>query len=123
MTSRVRRAHQPREVPNDAGRSWRADEVAAAARGFADAVARIEAGELAFPLPGSGRTAERFAALRTVAEAGLSTARLVEGHVDATAILAELGAPPPGPGERWGVWAAEPRARGSPPSGRGRAGC
>ncbi|MDP9952691.1 MULTISPECIES: acyl-CoA dehydrogenase family protein [Streptomyces] len=88
------------------------DEVAAAARGFADAVARIEAGELAFPLPGSGRTAERFAALRTVAEAGLSTARLVEGHVDAAAILAELGAPPPGPGERWGVWAAEPPGEG-----------
>ncbi|WP_179892227.1 acyl-CoA dehydrogenase [Streptomyces sp. rh34] len=87
-------------------------DVAAAAQGFADTVRRIENGELSFPLPGSGRTAERFAALRTVAEAGLCTARLVEGHVDATAILAELGAPPPSPGERWGVWAAEPPGEG-----------
>lgn len=66
-------------------------DAAQAADGFVDAVRRIEKGELAFPLPGSGRTAERFAALRGVAEAGLCTARLVEGHVDATAILAELG--------------------------------
>ncbi|MFD7819678.1 acyl-CoA dehydrogenase family protein [Streptomyces sp. NPDC059698] len=88
------------------------DAVTAAAKGFADTVARIGNGELSFPLPGSGRTAERFAALRSVAETGLSTARLVEGHVDATAVLAELGAPPPGPGERWGVWAAEPPGEG-----------
>ncbi|MDQ0988702.1 acyl-CoA dehydrogenase [Streptomyces sp. V2I9] len=88
------------------------DEVAAAAKGFAETVRRVEEGGLSFPLPGSGRTAERLAALRAVAEAGLSTARLVEGHVDATAILAELGAPSPVPGERWGVWAAEPPGEG-----------
>jgi alkylation response protein AidB-like acyl-CoA dehydrogenase len=64
------------------------------------------------PLPGGGRTAERFAALTAIAEADLSVARLVEGHVDAVAILAELGGPAPGPGERWGVWAAEPPGGG-----------
>lgn len=87
-------------------------DAVAAAEGFADTVRRIGAGELAFPLPGYGRTAERFAALSSVAEAGLCTARLVEGHVDAMAIRAELGEPPPPPGERWGVWAAEPPGEG-----------
>ncbi len=83
-----------------------------AAEGFRSVLARIDAGEREFPLPGSGRTRDRFAALRAVAETDLCTARLVEGHVDAVAILAELGAPPPGPGERWGVWAAEPPGEG-----------
>ncbi|MEW1612711.1 MULTISPECIES: acyl-CoA dehydrogenase family protein [unclassified Streptomyces] len=83
-----------------------------AAAGFTDTVRRIGAGELRFPLPGSGSTADRFAALRTVAEADLCVARLVEGHVDATAVLAELGAPAPSPQERWGVWAAEPPGEG-----------
>ncbi|MFJ6699009.1 acyl-CoA dehydrogenase [Streptomyces sp. NPDC091272] len=85
---------------------------AEAAAGFAAVVGRVESGELEFPLPGSGRTADRFAALRDVAASGLCTARLVEGHVDATAILAELGAPAPAAGERWGVWAAEPPGEG-----------
>ncbi|MFJ2745177.1 acyl-CoA dehydrogenase [Streptomyces sp. NPDC087440] len=85
----------------------------AAAEGFRSVLASVEAGEREeFPLPGSGRTGHRFAALRAVAEVDLCTARLVEGHVDAAAILAELGAPPPGPGERWGVWAAEPPGEG-----------
>ncbi|MFE9425898.1 acyl-CoA dehydrogenase [Kitasatospora sp. NPDC006697] len=43
----------------------------------------------------------------------MSLARLAEGHTDAVAILAELGAedtgaPTTGGGARWGVWAAEP---------------
>jgi alkylation response protein AidB-like acyl-CoA dehydrogenase len=38
----------------------------------------------------------------------LSLARLAEGHADAVAILAELDGPRPGPGSRWGVWAAHP---------------
>ncbi|WP_329139818.1 acyl-CoA dehydrogenase [Streptomyces sp. NBC_01476] len=89
--------------------------------GFSAATARREtalrfgeyvAGAASFPLPGSGRTAERFAALSAVAEQDLCVARLVEGHADATAILAELGGPPPQPGERWGVWAAEPPGEG-----------
>ncbi|MFI7382586.1 acyl-CoA dehydrogenase [Streptomyces sp. NPDC049813] len=75
---------------------------------FAAVVELIDHGELEFPLPGSGRTAARLAALRSVAEEDLCVARLVEGHVDALAILAELGGPAPRPGQRWGVWAAEP---------------
>ncbi|MET9494844.1 acyl-CoA dehydrogenase [Streptomyces sp. NPDC006552] len=75
---------------------------------FAAVVGLIDDGKLEFPLPGSGRTALRLAALRSVAEEDLCVARLVEGHVDALAILAELGGPPPRPGRRWGVWAAEP---------------
>lgn len=84
---------------------------------FTAAVAAIDAGELDFPLPGSGGTAERFAALRAVAEDDLCLARLVEGHVDATAVLAELGGPAPEPGRRWGCGRPSRPARGCPPSG------
>jgi alkylation response protein AidB-like acyl-CoA dehydrogenase len=79
------------------------------AAGFAAHTAALPAD---FPLPGSGRTPERFAALAAMAEQDVCVARLVEGHVDAAAILAELGSAPPGPGERWGVWAAEPPGEG-----------
>lgn len=85
------------------------EETAAA---FVSAVDRIGAGDLLFPLPGSGRTAARFDALSAVAEEDVCLARLVEGHVDAVAILAELGGPEPAPGDRWGVWAAEPPGEG-----------
>ncbi|TWG07128.1 hypothetical protein FHX80_115632 [Streptomyces brevispora] len=60
------------------------------------------------PLPGSGATRQRFRALHDLGRADLSMARLAEGHADAAAILAELKAPAPRPGERWGVWAAQP---------------
>ncbi|MFJ9074587.1 acyl-CoA dehydrogenase [Streptomyces sp. NPDC102278] len=79
---------------------------------FAACVADIATGELDLPLPGAGRTADRFRSLASVAERDLSLARLVEGHADAVAILAELGGPAVGPRERWGVWAAEPRGQG-----------
>jgi alkylation response protein AidB-like acyl-CoA dehydrogenase len=85
-----------------AGRS----RVAAA---FADAV---ESGRLDLPLPGGGRTRERWAALADLAGQDLSLARLAEGHADALAILAELGAAPPPAGTRWGVWAAQPPGPG-----------
>lgn len=78
------------------------------AAGFASVVDLMDRGTLEFPLPGSGRTAERLAALQSVAEDDLCLARLVEGHVDALAILAELDGPTPRSGQRWGVWAAEP---------------
>ncbi|MFC4034960.1 acyl-CoA dehydrogenase [Streptomyces polygonati] len=83
----------------------------AAAR-FHDHVAELWSGGAESPLPGSGRTAERFAALASVAAEDLSAARLVEGHVDAVAILAELGGPEPAVGQLWGVWAAEPPGEG-----------
>ncbi|WNI19027.1 acyl-CoA dehydrogenase [Actinacidiphila sp. ITFR-21] len=106
-------AHSSEE---DAGAETEGFRAAAARRRtaarFARQVAELSAGAFDCPLPGSGRTAERFAALTAVAEQDLCLARLVEGHVDAVAILAELGGPPPGPGERWGVWAAESPGEG-----------
>jgi alkylation response protein AidB-like acyl-CoA dehydrogenase len=76
-----------------------------AACAFASAV---ESGRVDLPLPGSGATWRRWAALAELAEEDLSLARLGEGHADAVAILAELGGPPPQAGSRWGVWAANP---------------
>jgi alkylation response protein AidB-like acyl-CoA dehydrogenase len=82
------------------------NEVAAA---FA---AAIESGRLDLPLPGGGRTWERWASLAELAGEDLSLARLSEGHADALAILAELGAGPQPAGSRWGVWAAQPPGPG-----------
>ncbi|GAA1088245.1 acyl-CoA dehydrogenase family protein [Nocardiopsis metallicus] len=81
----------------------------------------LGAGELDLPLPGAGRTRERWRCLRRLAERDLSLARLAEGHADAVAILAELGGPPPAPGQVWGVWAAHPPGtvlRAVPSNGR-----
>jgi alkylation response protein AidB-like acyl-CoA dehydrogenase len=85
-----------------------ADDVARTAAAFS---ALLDAG-WSPPLPGGGSTADRWAALAEVGARDLPLARLAEGHADAVAVLAELDAPAPGPGERLGVWAAEP------PSGR-----
>jgi hypothetical protein len=60
--------------------------------------------ELALPLPGGGSTRLRFSMLRQVGACDLSLARLVEGHFDAIAILAE--AKVPAPRGKLGVWAA-----------------
>ena len=96
----------PFTVDDRAG-AWPGAEVAAA---FADAVA---SGRLDLPLPGGGRTRQRWAALAQLAEEDLSLGRLAEGHTDALAILAELGAlTAPRPGSRWGVWAAQPPGPG-----------
>lgn len=60
------------------------------------------------PLPGHGATLQRWQALAAVAQHDLSLAKLYEGHTDAIAIFAELGAPEAvAPGQTWGVWAAE----------------
>ncbi len=58
------------------------------------------------PLPGGGETWARWSALAAVARADLSVGRLVEGHLDAVAILAELGHPRSD--GFLGVWAARP---------------
>lgn len=68
----------------------------------------VETGCDRLPLPGSGNTLARWRALAAVAAADLSLAKRFEGHTDALAILAELGAAQPPPGSRWGVWCAEP---------------
>ncbi len=74
------------------------------------------------PLPGQGNTLLRWRMLAAVAAHDLATVKLYEGHTDALAILAELGAGMPPPGSLWGVWCAEaPGARlmieGSPAPG------
>ena len=64
------------------------------------------------PMPGSGGTAARFAALANWATRNLSLARLVEGHVDTLAILEEAGHEPDS-GAIYGVWAARQPAGGT----------
>ncbi|PYC13864.1 acyl-CoA dehydrogenase family protein [Pseudomonas mosselii] len=60
------------------------------------------------PLPGQGRTLDRWRALARVAACDLSLAKLYEGHTDALAILAECAAADHAGDGIWGVWAAEP---------------
>ena len=84
----------------------RVAEVAAAAR------AAVTDGRLDLPLPGSGRTHERWRALVELAAQDLCVARLAEAHLDAQAVLAELDGPAPPPGSLWGVWAARPPGAG-----------
>ncbi|OBH84491.1 acyl-CoA dehydrogenase [Mycobacterium scrofulaceum] len=67
----------------------------------------LESGRLELPLPASGRTAERWQRLSALAEENIVAARVAESHLDAVAILHELGGKPPESGHLWGVWAAE----------------
>lgn len=67
----------------------------------------LESGRLELPLPAAGRTAERWQRLARLAEDDVVAARIAEAHVDAVAILHELGGKPPDSGQLWGVWAAE----------------
>jgi alkylation response protein AidB-like acyl-CoA dehydrogenase len=61
------------------------------------------------PMPGQGETRARWLALARIARQDLSEARLAEGHIDARAILTELGRPDLlRRGQVLGVWAAEP---------------
>lgn len=67
----------------------------------------LELGRLELPLPASGYTIERWQGLARLAEDDIAAARIAEAHVDAVAILDELGGKPPEPNQLWGVWAAE----------------
>jgi alkylation response protein AidB-like acyl-CoA dehydrogenase len=67
----------------------------------------LESGRIELPLPASGHTAERWKRLARLAEDDIVAARIAEAHVDAVAILHELGGKPPDAGQLWGVWAAE----------------
>jgi hypothetical protein len=58
------------------------------------------------PLPGGGRTAERFSLIADTAREDLSLAKLAEAHWDAVAILAEAGRAPE-PDMLYAVWASE----------------
>lgn len=65
------------------------------------------------PLPGSGETWRRFEVLSFWASRDLSVGRLVEGHVDALAILAEAGMSSFNEVAIYGVWAARSREGGT----------
>ncbi|MFF1573175.1 hypothetical protein ACFVWR_10535 [Leifsonia sp. NPDC058292] len=75
------------------------------AGGLLATLRRLDPAALA-PLPGSGRTAERFRFLATVAQADVTAARVLEPHLDAVAILTEAGQRADA-GHVWGVFAAE----------------
>lgn len=66
----------------------------------------VEVGLDELPLPGSGRTLERFQRLAAIAGHDLGLCKLFEGHTDALAIFQQLGLPVPS--GTWGMWAAEP---------------
>jgi alkylation response protein AidB-like acyl-CoA dehydrogenase len=63
-------------------------------------------GQIDLPLPGRGQTAERHRQLAAFGRKNLSVARLVEGHVDAVAILQELQKKPE-KGALYAVWASD----------------
>lgn len=100
--------------PVDARRWWldrphRPGDPSDVAGAFAAAVG---AGLIDLPMPAGGRTRERWASLAWWGGTDLSLARLVEGHADAVAILAELSCPPLPPRATSAVWAAEPPGAG-----------
>ena len=69
----------------------------------------LDGGLLDLPSWASGDAAGRLAALTALGRTDLDLARLAEGHVDATAILAETGAGALASDRGlWGVWAANP---------------
>lgn len=67
----------------------------------------LDTGRLDLPLPASGCTGKRLQQLAELAHEDISAARIAEAHVDAVAILNELGGKPPSSEQLWGVWAAE----------------
>jgi alkylation response protein AidB-like acyl-CoA dehydrogenase len=61
------------------------------------------------PVPAKGATWDRWQYLAGTARLDVAAVRLVEGHLDAVAILDELGRRDLlGDGLTWGVWAADP---------------
>ena len=70
--------------------------------------ALVDAGLDRLPLPGGGATLARWQALAEVAARDLSLVKLFEGHTDALAIRAELGAGQAPAGSTWGTWCSEP---------------
>ncbi|HLI23645.1 MAG TPA: acyl-CoA dehydrogenase family protein [Acidimicrobiales bacterium] len=92
-------------------------ETALGARGQrsdADVVSAVRhlqrSGALHLPLPGGGRTQERWSALAALGRHDLCVARLAEGHVDALAILHEADRSARA-GALYGVWASRSGGR------------
>ena len=67
----------------------------------------LDSGKLDLPLPGSGATARRWQRLSALAQEDLVAARVAQSHIDAVAILDELGGKPVQAGQLWGVWDVE----------------
>lgn len=65
-------------------------------------------------VPGHGQTRDRFEALAALGELDLTVGRLAEAHMDAMAILPELGSDlaQQTPHLTWGVWASETGSAG-----------
>lgn len=59
------------------------------------------------PLPGRGRTVERWQLLADIAAQDVCLAKLLEAHYDAQAILADLDHCSAEPSALWSVWAAQ----------------
>ena len=73
---------------------------------IADSLQKLVAYTHQIPLPAQGNTLKRWQILAQVAACDLSLAKLFESHLDAIAILHELGDSTPKRGI-WAVWAAE----------------
>jgi alkylation response protein AidB-like acyl-CoA dehydrogenase len=73
----------------------------------------VENESLTIPLPGHGETWRRFEVLASEAAADLSAGRLIEGHVDALAILAEARMKTFEESATYGVWAARTPSGGT----------
>ncbi|HET7398341.1 MAG TPA: acyl-CoA dehydrogenase [Intrasporangium sp.] len=89
-----------------------AESARGAGRDVAAVLRLADEHDLAFPLPGRGRTRLLWESLATVAAVDLTSARVLEPHLDARAILAEAGIAGScaAGGDRtrtWGVFAAE----------------
>lgn len=73
--------------------------------------AMLDDGRFDLPLPGCGRTGERWKALAAWGAHDLVLARLAEGHTDTVAVLVEAGVTVP-TGQLLGVWASASQGTG-----------
>lgn len=82
------------------------DPVAGDVHSVADAAwDLLSTGLLDLPLPGSGETITRWTSLVEVASVDLAVARLIENHLEAQALFAEIGRSLPD--GLWAVWSDE----------------
>jgi alkylation response protein AidB-like acyl-CoA dehydrogenase len=102
-------AANPKSLPTASSLRAMAALLTDAAPGQVERLARalIAEGFDQLPLPGSGRTHERWRCLAAVAAVDLALAKIFESHTDALAIRAELGAPRSIDEALHAVWAAE----------------
>lgn len=97
-------------APDDTGDAWLQHACDGMAVGDVPAAVALAARLTdSAPQPGAGGTTARWELLATLGAADLTTARVVEAHLDAMAILFEAPSPAPSvpAGSTWGVFAAE----------------